>query len=63
MRTQAHAIPSSNGAISALRISLTTVATSRAPGEYAELAATTWLVSLMAVPDHSPNEASLSPSA
>ena len=33
VRTQAHAIPSSSGAISALRMSLTTVATSSAPGE------------------------------
>ena len=44
-------------------MSLTTVATSSAPGEYAALAATTWLVSLMAVPDHSPNAESLSPRA
>ena len=44
-------------------MSLTTVATSSAPGEYAALAATTWLVSLIAMPDQSPKAASLSPRA
>ena len=63
VRAHDQAMPSSSGAMSALRMSLTTVATSSAPGEYAALAATTWLVSLMAMPVHSPNAASLSPRA
>ena len=41
--------------MSALRISLTTVATSSASGPYAALVAMTWLVSWTATPAHSPN--------
>ncbi len=44
-------------------MSFTTVATSSASGEYAALAATTWLVSLTATPVHRPNDGSVSPSA
>ena len=59
VRAQAQAIPTSSGAMSALRISFTTVATSSASGENAALAATTWLVSLIAIPDHSPKAGSV----
>jgi hypothetical protein len=53
----------SNGAIMAFRMSLTTVATSRAAGLYAAPAATTWLVSWMATPAHSPNDVSGRPTS
>ena len=47
---QTVAIRNSSGAISALRMSLTTVATSSASGPYAALVAMTWLVSWTATP-------------
>jgi len=62
-RAHHHAITTMSGAMSVLRTSFTTVATSRASLEYAELAATTWLVSLTATPAHVPKTWAESPRA